>query len=298
MFVVILAQSAATSRAYAARHDERFDQGTDLAGLAWANLGAALSGTFVVNGSPTKTEMVDSAGGRSQLAQLTTAAMVLLVLLLLTGPLAYMPEALLAAVVFAIGLDLVDYRGMCRIYVERRSEFWVALITAGTVVVIGVEPGIVLAMVLSLLQHVRHGYHPKNAVIVPSDQGGWRARPVATRLQAEPGLLVYRFTHSMYYANAQLLTDQMTSLVTGAQPPLRWICIDASAVDEVDFSALESLRRLRDRLAARSVRLVFAQVMEDVRTESRYDFAELVGRDAFYDSIDAVVRAYRAGRQE
>ena len=100
MFVVILAQSAATSRAYAARYNESFDENTDLVGLGVANIGAGLSGTFVVNGSPTKTQMVDGAGGRTQLSLIVTSVIVLLVLLFLTGPLAYMPEAVLSAVVF------------------------------------------------------------------------------------------------------------------------------------------------------------------------------------------------------
>src|SRR6185437_5075644 len=93
MFVVILAQSAATSRAYAAKYDEPFSEETDLVGLGAANVAAAFSGTFVVNGSPTQTQMVDRAGGRSQLDSLTTAAVVLIVLLLLTGPLASLPAA-------------------------------------------------------------------------------------------------------------------------------------------------------------------------------------------------------------
>jgi MFS superfamily sulfate permease-like transporter len=93
MFVVILAQSAATSRAYATHFHERFSESADLVGLALANIGAGLSGTFVVNGSPAKTQMVVSAGGRTQLSLLVTAGVVLMVLLFLTGPLAYMPEA-------------------------------------------------------------------------------------------------------------------------------------------------------------------------------------------------------------
>ena len=136
--VVILAQSAATARAYAARYTEPFRENLDLVGLALANLGAGLSGSFVVNGSPTKTQMVESAGGHSQLAQLTTSLSVLLVLLYLTGPLAYLPQAVLSAVVFRIGLELVDVRGMRRIYTERPWEFWVALITAAVVVLAGV----------------------------------------------------------------------------------------------------------------------------------------------------------------
>jgi len=139
MFVVILAQSAATSRAYAVKYEEQFSQDTDLVGLGAANLAAAFSGTFVVNGSPTKTQMVDSAGGRSQLAHLTTAAVVLIVLLLLTGPLAYLPNAALAAVVFLIAIELIDIRGMRRILACRRHEFAIALLTTAAVVVLGVR---------------------------------------------------------------------------------------------------------------------------------------------------------------
>lgn len=190
MFVVILAQSAATSRAYAARYDERFSEGRDLVGLGLANIGAALSGTFVVNGSPTKTQMVDSAGGRSQLALLVSVLVVLLVLLFLTKPLAYLPESALSAVVFLIGLDLIDVQGMRRVYRARRSEFWVALVTAVMVVAVGVEQGIVLAIVLSLIDHTRRGYRPKNALVVPSRTGVLRAHPVATRAQAMPGLVI------------------------------------------------------------------------------------------------------------
>ena len=99
-------------------------------------MAAAFSGTFVVNGSPTKTQMVDSAGGRSQLAQLTTSAVVLIVLLLLTGPLAYLPDAALAAVVFLIAAELIDVAGMRSILASRRHEFVIALLTTAAVVIL------------------------------------------------------------------------------------------------------------------------------------------------------------------
>jgi SulP family sulfate permease len=296
MFVVILSQSAATSRAYATRYNERFSENTDLVGLALANLGAGLSGTFVVNGSPTKTQMVDSAGGRSQLSLLVTTLIVLLVLLFLTAPLAYMPEAVLSAVVFLIGVDLIDLKGMHRIYTRRRSEFWVALITTLMVVFIGVEQGILLAILLSLIDHTRRGYRPKNVVLVPAESGTWRAMPVTSDAQAAPGLLIYRFTHSMYYANAQLLSEEITELVDSAQPPLRWFCIDASAVDDVDYSAAETLRSIFTLLKQKGVRLVVAQVMEDVKAESRYELDQLFGENAFYNTLADVVNDYR--RQE
>ncbi len=111
--MIILAQSAATSRAYAGKYEEPFSEATDLTGLGAANVAAAFSGTFVVNGSPTKAQIVDTAGGRSQLSPLTAAAAVLLVLVLLTGPLAYLPDAVLAAVVFLIATPLAEESSLC-----------------------------------------------------------------------------------------------------------------------------------------------------------------------------------------
>jgi high affinity sulfate transporter 1 len=293
MFVVILAQSAATSRAFASRYNERFSENTDLTGLGMANIGAGLSGTFVVSGSPTKTQMVDSAGGRTQLSLLFSAAIVLMVLLFLTGPLAYMPEAVLSAVVFLIGIDLVNIQGMKDIYKQRQSEFWVALITMLMVVFVGVEQGIILAIVLSLIDHTRRGYRPKNVVMVPSESGLLQARPVATHTQALPGLLIYRFTHSMYYANAEQLSEEITDLANNSEPPLRWLCLDASSVDDVDYSAAETLRSLFAILKDKGIRLVVAQVLDDVRDQSRYELRQLFGEDAFYDTLEDVMQDYR-----
>ena len=171
IFLVVLAQSAATSRAYAAKYADRFNENVDLVGLSMANVSAGLSGTFVVNGSPTKTQMVDGAGGRSQLSQLTTAVIVLIVLLFLTVPLQYMPETVLSTIVFLIGIELVDVKGMRKILSWRFDEFVVAAATALVVVVVGVEQGILLAIVLSVLDHLRRSYHPRDTVLTRTDKG-------------------------------------------------------------------------------------------------------------------------------
>jgi SulP family sulfate permease len=293
MFVVILAQSAATSRAYAIRYNENLSENSDLVGLGLANIGAGLSGTFVVNGSPTKTQMVDSAGGRTQLSLLITSLIVLLVLLFLTGPLAYIPDAVLSAVVFLIGIDLVDVKGMQSIFVRRRSEFWVSLFTALMVVFIGVEQGILLAIVLSLIVHTRRGYRPKNAVLVPAEPGVWRPQPVQSKAQALKGLVLYRFTHSMYYANVQLLSEEITYLTNNAEPPLRWFCIDASAIDDIDYTAAETLRSVYAILKEKKIRLVFAHVLDNVKEENHYELRQLLGKEAFYDSLHDVVKTYQ-----
>ncbi|WP_433966644.1 SulP family inorganic anion transporter [Tunturiibacter gelidiferens] len=293
MFVVILAQSAATSRAFATRYDERFSENTDLVGLALANIGAGLSGTFVVNGSPTKTQIVDSAGGRNQLSLLVMVAMVALILLFLTRALMYLPEAALSAIVFLIGVGLIDLAGMRRVFEQRRSEFWLALVTALTVVFVGVEQGILLAIALSLVDHTRHGYRPKNAVLVPDESDSWQPKPVATAAQAAPGLVIYRFTHSLYYANSQQFSDEVSLLASSTEPPLRWLCLDAGAVDDVDYSAVETLRSVHAKLKAKGIRLVVAHEMEELITHTHDPLRELFGADAFYERLKDVVTLYR-----
>jgi sulfate permease, SulP family len=294
MFVVILAQSAATSRAYAARHNEKLDEDEDLVGLALANIGAGLSGTFIVNGSPTKTQMVESAGGCSQIAQLTASAIVLLVLLFLTGPLSYMPSPVLSAIVFLIGLELIDIKGMVRIFTVRRAEFWVALITAVVVIFVGVEQGILLAMALSLLSHVRHGYRPKNSVLVAEGER-WRAVPIAEARELVPGLMVYRFNHGMYYANSEQLSEEVLNLVEAARAPLAWFAIDAIAVDDIDFTAGAMLHSLALILKQRGIRLVFLEVDAHVRAElDQSGVTALITPDAFYPTVNDLTRAYNA----
>jgi len=294
MFIVILAQSAATSRAYAARYSENFSENIDLVGLGLANLGAGLSGTFVVNGSPTKTQMVDSAGGRSQLATLATCVVVLAVLLFLTGPLAYMPEAVLSSVVFLIGLELIDLKGMRDIYLQRPVEFWVASITAVVVIFVGVEQGIVVAMLLSVLAHTRHGYKPRNALLETDSGGRLHVVPVSSRAQILPGLMIYRFHHSMYYANAGHFTQEILDLVNTAQPPLSWFCIDAVAVDDVDFTAAAVLRQMIKLLKEKNVRLVFSEVADDIALElGRSEVTGLIGKEFFFETIADVEAAYR-----
>ncbi len=295
MFIIILTQSAATSQAYAIRYNEHFDENLDLIGLGVANLGAALSGTFVVNGSPTKTQMVDSAGSRSQLAQLTTVAVVVVVLLFLTGPLTYLPTAVLAAVVFLIGKQLIDVKGMRQIFIERPTEFWVALITAGVVFFVGVEQGIVIAVLLSLVAHTRHGYRPKNDVLSMDAAGNRFPVPITTHAQILPGLIVYRFNHSMYYANTDLFSEEVLDLVNGAQPSLSCFCLDAIAIDDVDFSAAATLRETCAWLKQKGIRFVLLAVAENVRVElDRSGITDLIGKDSFFNRIYDLESAYKA----
>ena len=297
MFVVILAQSAATSRSYAGKYEEAFSQDTDLVGLGAANVAAALSGAFVVNGSPTQTQVTDSAGGRSQLAQLTTSAVVLIVLLLLTGPLASLPEAALAAIVFLIAAGLIDVAGMRRILACRRHEFAIALLTTAAVVILGVEEGIVLAVVASVVDHVRHTYHPLNSVLVKSPAGHWQPAPVLPGARTEEGLVVYRFGTSLYYANASRLIDDVTALTLQGSP-LQWMVLDGAAIGDVDYTAAAALTRVIEHLRKRHIRLAVSSVLGPVRKQlDRYGISAALGPGAYYETPGEALEAYHAAAE-
>jgi MFS superfamily sulfate permease-like transporter len=294
-FIVILAQSAATARAYALRYRESFDQNVDLVGLAAANIAAGSSGTFVVNGSPTKTAMVDGGGGSSQVAHLTTATMVLVVLLFLTKPLGYLPNAVLAAIVFLIGVKLIDYRGMVDIYRKSPREFALAAVTAITVVGIGVEQGILLALVLSLLGHVRHSYRPHTALILPDPSEHWRMdRVTPGKFVVEPGLVMYWFGADLFYANAGRFTQEARSLVTESSSQVHWLAVDAGAITDIDYSAGEALKELREDLAKLGVVLALARVTDQLRKDlGRLGLVDVIGHDRIFASRSACVEAYR-----
>jgi high affinity sulfate transporter 1 len=294
MFVIILAQSAATSRAYATKYNEPFSENVDLVGLGIANIAAGLTGTFVVNGSPTKTEMVDSAGGRSQLAQLTTVSIVVAVLLFLTRALSYIPLAVLAAIVFVIAVDLIDVKDMRQIFRQRPSEFWVALATAAVVIFVGVEQGILVAIFLSLVDHTRRGYRPSNHVLAMDKEGVRRYLPVESCAQFLPGLILYLFNHSMYYANSEFFKNEVLGLVKGAHPPISCFCLDAASIDDIDFSAAATLREVCGLLKSRGVRFVLSDVQDTVRSElDRYQLTDLIGRENIFRSIRDLESSFR-----
>ena len=294
IFVVILAQSAATSRAYAMKYNDSFDENVDLVGLSTANIAAGFTGTFVVNGSPTKTEMVDSAGGRSQVSQITAALIVIAVLLFLTGPLAYMPNAVLAAVVFLIGLRLVDIQGMADVARLRRGEFAVAAATAATVVVVGVEQGIILAMALSIVEHVYHSYKPSDHVLGVGADGFPTEAPVGSGEADRAGLAVYRFGASLYYANTARFTEEVVQLAEDAAPPLRWLAISASVITDIDYQGSQAVQAVKDELDRLGVTLALCDVEPGVRSQlDAYGLTTAIGQERIFATISELLAAYR-----
>jgi MFS superfamily sulfate permease-like transporter len=291
-FIIILAQSAATSRAYALKYGDSFDENVDLVGLSAANLGAGLSGTWIVNGSPTKTQMVDGAGGKSQLAQTTTGVVVLIVLLFFTPALQYMPNAVLAAVVLLIGLELIDIKGMRGIARVRGGEFAVAALTAATVVFVGIEQAIVLAIALSLIEHLYHAYRPLDTTLAVTPEGLLQTQPVRTGsvIQARAGLVIYRFGAGLYYANSTRFTEEAVAILESVDP-LEWFCLSGAAMTDVDYSGAGAIRGLISEARQRGVKVVICEVEPGVVSrQNQYGLQAEV--DGVYDSVDDVIAAF------
>ena len=294
-FFLIIAQSAATSRSFAMKHSERVDINKDIVGLAGANIAAGLTGTFVVNGSPTKTEILDEQRGRSQMANITMSLVVIVVVLFLTKYLTNMPVAVLAAIVFMIGLGLVDLKGLRRIQVARISEFVIALVTAIVVFAWGVEEGIILAIALSVLELVRRAYTPSDFLVGVNKGGQPTYTPAEPGSESLPGLLVFRFDSRLFYANASLFVDRIQELISAAPSHIRWLILDCSSIGDIDYSAslnlaglIEALHAEKRVFALADVDPTLMEVLTKLETLEQFDNAHI------YPTVQEAVAAFRA----
>jgi len=292
-FVMTLTQSAATARFYAGRHHQYLDESADFVGLSAANAAAALSGTFVVDGSPTQTAMVESSGGQSQLAQVATAIAVAFVLLFLTKPLQYLPRCVLGAIVFFIAVRLIDLRALRDIRRESPAEYTLAVFTAAVVVLVGVEEGILMAMVVSLLRIVRHSYRPHTGVLVVSQHDAWQLVPAVPGAVTEPGLVIYSFGAALFYANASLFAKEIRALLGPALSPVRWLIVDAEAITNVDYTAAGMVRELHKELVERGVVLVFARAPLSLKADlDRHLLTDVIGPAQFFDRLHDAAAAF------
>ena len=238
--------------------------------------------------------MVESSGGTNQMAQLATAGIVALVLLFLTAPLQFLPQCVLGAVVFTIALRLVDLRALSAIRRESPGEFALAVTTAVVVVFVGVEQGILLAMILSLLRIVHHSYRPHTAVLEENHDGLWRLSPVVPGATTEPGLICYRFGAPLFYANANRFSEEVRMLATSAPSPLHWLIVDAGAITNVDFSAARVVREIQKDFAAQGTGLVFAHVQSDLKPDlDRHHLTEAIGPTRIFDTLREALGALR-----
>ena len=258
--MVVLAQSAAVARSFATKNGYRDDTNQDIYALAAANGGSALTGGFAINGSPPRTAAGDAAGSRSQIVNIVMALVIALVLLFATGLFEYLPSPVLDGVVFAIGVGLVKVAQLRAIKRARLFEFGAALLALVVVAFIGVEQGILSAVLVSLVDRLRRQYQPHDEVLVANGEVAPRLRDRVEAGTALDGILVYRFGTGLFFENAAHFDERVRGLVSAATVPVRSVVLDAAAMDDIDFTGTEVLRREAEDFADRGIQMFVAEL--------------------------------------
>lgn len=261
--VVILAQSAAVARSFATKNGYRDNTNQDLYALAAANTGSALTGGFAINGSPPRTAAGDAAGSRSQMVNIVMALVIAVVLLFATGLFEYLPSPVLDAVVFAIGIGLVKVAQLRAIKRARMFEFGAALLALVVVAFVGVEQGILIAVLVSLVDRLRRQYQPHDEVLVADGEVAPRLRDRVGAGAHLDGVLVFRFGTGLFFENATHFDQRVRDLVSAATAPVRSVVLDAAAMDDIDFTGTQVLRRQAEDLAARDIRVYLTELSPD-----------------------------------
>lgn len=292
--VVSLADTISNSSAFAARTGQEVRGNQEMAAVGVANLAAGLFQGFPVSASGSRTAVAERAGARSQLTGVVGATLIVLMLVLVPGLFRNLPQPALAAVVIAASLSLADLPGTVRLWRQRRVEFLLSVAAFLGVALLGVLPGIAIAVTLSVLNVFRRAWWPYDTVLgrVPGIEGyhDIRSYPEAERL---PGLVIYRFDAPLFFANAKTFRDEVRRL-SASSPPPRWIVIAAEPMTDVDTTAADVLVDLDVALNARHVHLVFAELKDPVRRKiERYGLTRTIDPAHFYPTVETAVAAFR-----
>jgi sulfate permease, SulP family len=224
---------------------------------------------------------------------MTMSVVVLLVVLFLSGLLTDLPKAVLGPIVFLVGFDLIDVPGLRGIWHARRSEFVIAALTGIVVFAVGVQQGIVLAIVLSILEMVRRQYRPKELVVGVNHDGTPTYTPAAPGVQSLPGLLMFRYDADLFYANANQFSDDVQQLIESAPEPIRWLVLDSSSIPDIDYSAAIALKGLIDFVHARGAVFALAGLDPDLRADlHKQGVLPMLHADHIFDSVPAAVAAF------
>jgi MFS superfamily sulfate permease-like transporter len=211
-----------------------------------------------------------------------------------TGLLTNMPKAVLAGIVFLIGIGLVDVAGLARIRRRRFSEFVIACITGFVVFAVGVEQGIILAIVLSILEIIRRAYGPADFVLGVNREGKRSFQPAAPGTQSAPGLVVFRYDAELFYANASRFTDDVQAIVQAAPDKVRWLVLDCSAISDVDYSAGIALSGLIRYVQQHGAHFALAGADDHLlATLALYRVLDQIDPVLVFETLDEAIAEYR-----
>ncbi|HEX9358311.1 MAG TPA: sulfate permease [Streptosporangiaceae bacterium] len=292
--LVSLADTISTASAFAARTGQEIRGNGEMIGIGAANLAAGLFQGFPVSTSGSRTAVAERSGAKTQLTGVTGAALIILMIVFVPGLFRNLPQPALAAVVITASLSLADIPGTARLWRQRKAEFLLSVTAFGGVALLGVLPGIAVAVALSILNVFRRAWWPYGTEL-GRVEGLDGYHDVQTHRDAEhlPGLVIYRFDAPLFFANAKTFRDQIRRLAA-TDPPPRWILIAAEPVTDVDTTAADVLTNLDEALNARGISLVFAELKDPVREKiERYGLTRTIDPCHFFPTIEAAVTAFR-----
>jgi high affinity sulfate transporter 1 len=292
--LVSLADTISTSSAFAARTGQEVDGNGEMLGIGAANLAAGLFQGFPVSTSGSRTAVAERSGAKTQLTGVTGAVLITLMIVLVPGLFRNLPNPALAAVVITASLSLADIPGTVRLWRQRKAEFLLSIAAFLGVALLGVLPGIAIAVGLSILNVFRRSWWPYDTVLGRVEGlAGYHdvhSYPGASQL---PGLVIYRFDAPLLFANAKTFRDEVRRLAA-AEPAPRWIVIAAEPVTDVDTTASDVLEDLDEALNAQGISLVFAELKDPVRKKiERYGLTRTIDPGHFFPTIGAAVKAFR-----
>jgi len=292
--LVSLADTIATSSAFADRAGEEVNGNLEMVGIGAANIGAGFFQGFPVSTSGSRTAVAEQAGAKTQVTGLVGAAAIAAMLLAVPGLLRDLPQPTLAAVVIAASLSLADIPGTIRLLHQRRTEFVLSIAAFLGVALLGVLPGIAVAVALSVLNVFRRSWWPHQALLGRVDGvPGYHDLESYPDAQLLPGLVMLRIDGPLFFANTRTFREVIMRLAT-TNPPPRWIMIAAEPITDVDTTAADMLADLDRAINARGVSLVFAEMKDPVREKvERYELTDTIDPAHFYPTIEAAVAAYR-----
>jgi high affinity sulfate transporter 1 len=293
--VVALADTMSTASSFAARRGEQVRGNQEMVGIGAANIAAGLFQGFPVSTSGSRTAVSEQAGSRTQVTGVVGAVAITLLLLFATSAMQYVPQPTLGAVVIAAALSLADIAGTRRLWKQRRVEFALSIIALLGVALLGVLPGILIAVGLSILNVFRRLWWPHQAEL-GRVEGVDGLHDTASYPHAEvlPGLVVYRFDAPLIFANARTFSETVREMAE-QRSDLRWVLIAAEPVTDVDTTASDMLQELDEWLNARGVSLVFAEMKDPVRQKiERYELTRTINPDHFFPTLDEAVERYVA----
>jgi SulP family sulfate permease len=296
--IVIFADAVLTARVFAAKHGQKIDANQEFAAIGMANIGAGLLTGFPAATSGSRTAVADQMGGKSQWVGLIAAALTIVFLLFFTPLLAPLPTVVLGAIIIVASIGLLDVAAFRFLRRVRSAEFWLAVVTGFGVLTVGILPGILVAVMLSLINVIYHISQPHDALLDDIDaSGGTVYRGVADKETAltEPGLIVYRFDAPLVFANAAFFTERLEELVANAGAGLKCVILDAEAISDFDSTAAEALENLDADLERLGVELWIARANKPLRQLLEVTgVTKRLGQDNIYVSVRAAVTAYHA----